>query len=441
MRKPHYAWCVLGALVVFLFMTGAVRFSFGVMFKPMLDDFGWSRTAGSWAYGVNMFCFAALLPISGYLFDRFRTRRLLLVFGLCIALGMLAIPLVQSLWQLIFCYGVLVGIGYGGTGATLLTAVVSRWFQGRTGTLMGVGFAGVSAGQLTMLALISWITATFGWRAAFTVLGLSTLVVLAISLLVIRDAPQEMGLAPEGSPEMPSPANGEGEHGSSGGSSTEPPETPRRVEPEVSLTLRRAMGTASFWLMCVVYIICGSADFLVDLHVVPMILDRGGSLVAGGGIKALMGGACFLGVLLFGWLSDRLGRRGPLSVSFVIRAVIFAMVLTSSNIWVLYAFAVVFGFTFMASAPIATALVGDLYGRKHIALITGAVIFLHHGAGGLGSLAGGFSYDHFGSYRPALVLCLVLAIVASIVSLFIRPSRRSGQEAPGFADGTLPPYA
>ncbi len=407
--KFNYGWVILTSLVVFLFMTGAIRFSYGIIFKPMLGEFGWSRTAGSWAYGLNMLSFALTLPISGYLYDRYSHKRLLLFFGVIMVSGVLAMPYVQSLWQLIVCYGVLAGVGFGGTSMTLLSAVVSRWFSSsRIGTLMAVGLAGVSLGQLLMLPFVSWATATFGWRQAFSILGLITAAVLVIVFSLMRDRPTETE-----SDQYPTSDALTGRE--------EPQANPASCNGAISeaFSITQAMRTVSFWLICLVYIICGFSDFLVDLHIVPMLTERGASLVGSGTVKALMGGASFLGVLFFGWVSDKVGSRVPLSISFGIRVLILAMVLLSDDALAMQLFAIFYGFTFLASAPIVTVLMRELYGVKNIAMLTGSVIFLHHAAGGFGSIVGSLLFDSSGSYQIALVTVMVLSLAATAMSLMI----------------------
>jgi MFS family permease len=407
-KKFNYGWVILSALIAFLFMTGTIRYSYGVIFKPMLEEFGWSRTVGSWAYGLNMICFAVTLPFSGYLYDRHNHKHLLLFFGLIMVAGVLIMPHVQVLWQLVICYGVLAGIGFGGTSMTLLSAVVSRWFRSRLGTLMAVGLAGTSLGQMAMLPFVSWITATFGWRRAFSILGLIAVAVLAIVVLLMKNRPT----GPESEqPATPDVAPGQSEPQTISDSCSD-------VIPE-TLSITQAMKTVSFWMICIVYMICGFGDFLVDLHIVPMLTDRGASLMGGGTIKAFMGGASFLGVLFFGWSTDKFGSRVPLSISFGIRALIVVMVLLSDDYLAMQCFAVLFGFTFLASAPIATVLVRELYGVGNIALITGSVVFLHHAAGGFGSVTGSILFDNSGSYRLALGAVMVLSLLATVMSLMI----------------------
>ncbi|WP_169709467.1 MFS transporter [Deferrisoma camini] len=399
-RRIHRGWIVLGSVVFVLFALGALRFSYGVLFRPMLEEFGWTRAAGSWAYSVNMVFFALTLPVSGLLYDRVGPRRLLGVFGAALVVGVILSSYGHSLWQLVLGYGVLAGVGFGGLGPTLLATVVGRWFASRTGTLMSLGFAGIAAGQLALLTPVAWATEVLGWRWALRGLGLLTAVAVGAAWVLVRDRPEDLGLSRVGSRPHPEPS------------------APGRAEP-AELAAGAAMASRGFWVICAVFAVCGFTDFLVDLHVVPLLLDRGGSLLGGGTVKAVMGAASFFGVLLSGWLSDRVDERVPLAASFALRVAIFAGVLVLPGLGAAVGFAVLYGFSFMASAPITAVLVRNRYGVERIALLTGVVILVHHASGGLGAFVGGAAFDRFGSYRAVLALALGLSAAAAVLSLAI----------------------
>lgn len=408
--RGHRGWWVLGSAVFVLFAIGAVRFSYGVLFRPMIEEFGWSREVGSWAYSANMWCFALTMPLSGALYDRFGPRRLLGFFGGLLVAGVALSAAATSLGPLVVGYGLLAGVGFGGLGPTLLASVVGRWFAGRTGLLMSLGFAGIAAGQLTLLSPVAWAAEALGWRWALGGLALLLVLAVGLALVFVYDEPAAFGLrrVGEGNPEGPrhSP-DGEGARMGWGG----------------------AVATAAFWVICAVYAICGFTDFLVDLHVVPLLLDRGGTLLAGGAVKAVMGAASFFGVLLSGWLADRMDERVPLAASFALRALIFAGVLLLPGLGPAVGFAVLYGLSFMASAPITTVLVRKRYGVANIALLTGTVTFVHHAAGGLGAFLGGAVFDRFGSYGAALALAGALSAAAAGLSLAISKARGEGAVA------------
>ena len=126
------------------------------------------------------------------------------------------------------------------------------------------------------------------------------------------------------------------------------------------------------------------------------------------------------GILIAGPVSDRIGSKLPIAVTFALRLVLFVMILSRQNIYTFYIFAVMFGFTFLITAPLTTTLVGRLYGFSHIGLISGFITMIHHLGGGFWAYVGGLSFDKTGSYHWSFVLSAAMAAIALISVLMIR---------------------
>jgi MFS family permease len=125
------------------------------------------------------------------------------------------------------------------------------------------------------------------------------------------------------------------------------------------------------------------------------------------------------GLLIFAAVSEKLGRKIPLFLTFAPRLVCFALLIFVDGIVPIYASALLFGFTLMGLAPLGSALVGELYGFQRIGTLTGVIFWVHHLGGALGAYLGGFTYDLTRSYSVAFTLALVLAVVALLTSAAI----------------------
>ena len=125
------------------------------------------------------------------------------------------------------------------------------------------------------------------------------------------------------------------------------------------------------------------------------------------------------GLLIFAAVSEKLGRKIPLFLTFVPRLVCFALLIFFDGRFWIYASALLFGFTLMGLAPLGAALVGELYGFKHIGTLTGVIFWVHHLGGALGAYLGGFTYDLTRSYLTAFSIALALAFVALLTSVSI----------------------
>ncbi len=119
---PHgfYSWYILGACFLILFFNTGARLSFGVMFKPMLAEFGWDRGTISSAFFLNMTVYALSLVIVGKLYDRYGPKWVIIISTLFLASGYALTSRIETLWQFYLCYGVLAAIGLGGTSVPLM---------------------------------------------------------------------------------------------------------------------------------------------------------------------------------------------------------------------------------------------------------------------------------------------------------------------------------
>ena len=191
------------------------------------------------------------------------------------------------------------------------------------------------------------------------------------------------------------------------------------------------LTSSQLWLLIGIYAICGFQDFLVQTHVVAFALDMGiGTLVAGY-LLALMGVMGLLGVLASGYLADLMGPGRPTLLCFVMRIGIFTLILVSQAQASVIAFALLYGFTFLMTAPLTVMFSGNIFGQRRMGRVSGTISGVHQISGGLGALVGALSYDILGSYDYAFVLLLALSIAATVGTLLVRD--RAVPRVPGFA--------
>ena len=163
-RRIHPAWWA--AAVTFLALVGAAGFRAvpGVLMDPLHQEFGWSVTTISAAISVNMALYGLTSPFAAALMERFGIRAVVTAALLIVAAGSGLTVFMTASWQLVLCWGVLVGLGTGSMALALVATVTSRWFVTHRGLVSGVLTAGGAAGQLVFLPLVAAVTETAGWR-------------------------------------------------------------------------------------------------------------------------------------------------------------------------------------------------------------------------------------------------------------------------------------
>lgn len=401
--KLHFAWVVLGALVVVMLLASGLRAVFGVFIKPLEATFGWDRASLSGAAAVSLLLLGAAGPVVGWLADRWGPRRVILLSTIVLGVGTLLSSRVTALWQLYLTAGVLMGLGAGGVGMSTGAALAARWFEGRRGLVMGLVGGAMSAGQLAIVPLAVWLTLSYGWRQSFLYLGVLLLVIgVPVTLLLVHDDPRERGLK----------AYGAG-HAAAAGAMPAPPEGRTRVA--------EAMQVPAFWLLAATFFICGyTSNGLVLTHLVPHAAEHGFSEMHAAQALGVMGAMNILGTVASGWICDRFGRKGPLAFYYGVRGVSLLFLLYVWNVPSLHIFAAIFGLNYISTVPPTTTLTANIFGRYSVGSLSGWIFFSHQVGSALGAAMGGWVFQATGSYSWAFISAAMLAFLAVPLALAIK---------------------
>lgn len=378
--------------------------------KPMIIEFGWNRGLISLAFFLNMTIFSISLVIAGKSYDRYGPKWVIIISTLFLSAGFMSISFIDTFWQYFLSYGLLSAIGLGGTSVSLMAAITSKWFNKRRGLAISMALAGSSIGQFVLVPLFTAIVLRYGWRASYFYTGLIMMVVnVTLVLFIIKRNPVDYIRTPEKSKNnfSSTPDNNE----------NSPNKDPQ------DLGLRQAMRTYSFWLFLIVMFICGTGDFLIAAHLIAFVTDYGISPTSAGNMLAWFGLMSLAGLLIAGPASDWVGNKTPIAITFLVRFLLFILILNDQSFFSLYLFALVFGSTFLVTAPLTTTLVERLNGLSHVGVITGFIGTIHHFGGGLWAYFGGLSFDYTGSYRFIFSLSAGMSLIAFLCSIFIREKR------------------
>ncbi|MCH8802279.1 MAG: MFS transporter [Chloroflexi bacterium] len=293
--------------------------------------------------------------------------------------------------------------------------MISRWFASRRGVATSTAVSGSAIGQLVIITALSSILISLGWRTAFMILGVVSLaVVVPVVLAAVRSTPQ---LSHEDVHEAV------GSSGPSAYQSTEPEIAIRSVP----IPLGRIMRSHQFMLLVAIYAICGFQDFFVSIHIVAFALDQGVGTVMAGNLLALMGLMGLMGVLASGLLADRFGAVRPTVTCFWVRIFIFAFIIFDQSTLSIMVFGLLYGFTFLITAPLTVVFVGNIFGAARLGTLAGSISMVHQIAGGFGAYAGAWIFDNRGSYDDMFRLMLILSVAAAVLTLLVRERPSAGE--------------
>jgi MFS family permease len=399
--QPRFYYGYLILFLCFLnmvFVRGASG-AFSVFYIALLDDFHWSHGVGASIVSLNSLVYASVSPAVGYLFDRLGPRVLMPLAGLLMGLGFILSGFGDSLWELYIFYGVVAAVGQGGLGFVTQSALLSHWFVRRRATAIGLATAGQGFGMIAIVPLAQILISRAGWRAAF--MGLGGLVLLATipaNAIFQRRAPEEVGQRADGA----SLADGE---------------RPGAVRSAAAneWTLSSALRSFPFWIIAVGHLALGTGLFIVYTHLVAHLVDQGLEKLSAAFMLGMVGLMRVAGTFVWGYASDRIGRRNAYGLSVLITAAglmcIFAVV-AGSPLWFTYMAAILYGIGHSSGNPTYGAVIGDIFSGKNIGTIFGFLEITFGIGMALGSWAGGTIFDLTGSYRPAFALSLACFVVS-----------------------------
>ncbi len=398
MKQVFYGWVVVAGAFLVMFLGFGVAYAFAAFFPSLQSEFQANRGDISLVFSLSGFLYFSLGAVSGPLADRWGPRWVILAGMVLVGLGLLLASQATALWQIYLTYGTAVGVGVGLSYVPAIGAV-QPWFQRRRGFASGIAVSGIGLatllGPLAAFALVEHL----GWRGAYVVLGLVTLVFGIAAALLIESSPARRGLAADGG--IVEAAAGE---------------AAARTRP-AGASLREAVTSRPFALMCSGAGLCSFGMFVPFVHLSNYARDHGIADETSIAIFGLIGLGSLLGRFAIGYLADRWGRKQALvGMFFGLMAMTFWWY-ASISIWALSFYAVLFGAFYGGFVALSPALAADYFGGRAISGIIGLVYSSVAIGILIGPVAAGYGYDLSGSYDLVILVSAALFLAAGLSAL------------------------
>jgi len=375
-------WMVAASFIIAMYVGGVVFFGFTAIFEPIADELGWSYTQISFASsfrGLNMGIFA---PFIGIFVDRLGPRKIIAAGAFFIAAGLF---MLSHTYSLAMFYGafVFIAVGMSCCTQTVLMTAISNWFESRVGFASGIALSGFGFGGLLIPLIVRMIEA-YGWRLSVTYLAVGTLIIVIPLSLIFRHKPEHYGMLPDGKRKVQD------------GDKQEAINTLKK-----DFGVRSAVKSSMFWHLALATTCFTMVVMAIITHIMPFLSSVNFDRALAGFIASAIPVASVVGRLGFGWLGDRHGRIRAAAIAFGMVSIgtIFLAFTSSSSLWVLALFILLFGIGWGASTVLRPSLLREFFGRSNFGAILGLVV----GINLIGSLAGpplaGWVFDQFGSYK------------------------------------------
>jgi sugar phosphate permease len=407
-RGLHYGWVVVAITFLTALSSSAALGLPGALLLPLSREFGWSVDQISTALAVRFALFGLMGPFAAILIERFGMRNVMVTALTTIACGMALVRQVQAFWQLVLLLGVMLGLGSGLTALVLNAVVSNRWFEQRRGLVMGLLTASSATGQLIFLPIGTWLIEHAGWRTALLPAMASCALVAVLAFLLVRDHPQDLGLAPYGGNPAAMPA---------------PAPARLRVSPATPfLVLASVRSDRVFWVLFGSFFICGlSTNGLIQSHFISLCGDAGLGPVPAASVLAMMGAFDLVGTILSGWLSDRYDSRYLLCWYYAARGLSLAWLPSSDfTLYGLSLFAVFYGLDWIATVPPTVRLASQAFGSARAPMVFGWIFAGHQLGAAVAAYGAGRVRTLLLTYNPALYAAAAACGVAALIVLMAR---------------------
>jgi MFS family permease len=395
----NYGYIMVLACFTMMILNVGLFVSAGVFFKPILNDFGWSRAVTSGPISIGALVTGMFSILTGALTDRFGPRLVITICVIIAGAGYLLMSQLNNIWQLYFYLGLLTGIG--SSSMVPMMSSVSTWFTHRRTVMMGIISAGGGLGGLIVPLIAAWLIGTYQWRTAYLILGAFYLGVNLIAAQFLRRRPR--------------------------------PETFTQVPPVAAINLKKPSApvlkaillSKLFWINNLVFFCFGVCALTVQFHIVNHATDINISPTAAAGLLSVINGASIVGSVVLGMLGDKFGNKTLFISGFVAIGIGMISLLFFDTLWQLNIFAVVFGLAFGAGTANSPALVSKIFGVAALGLILGISNLSQTIGGSLGGFLAGYIFDVQNSYQTIFIICAALCLLGMTATYFLKSSNHS----------------
>jgi predicted MFS family arabinose efflux permease len=392
-------WLIAVAAGLVLAINMGIRQSFGLFLNPISLDLGLGREAFALTMGILNIVWGFSAPLAGGFADKYGAGKVLTAGALCYAGGILLMANASGEASLLTS-GVLLGLGVSGTGFTAVLGVVGRAApESYRSKALGLASMGSAIGQFAALPYAHVLIASHGWSASLVVLAATAAVMAPLGWALAGSARRDTARRTQ-----------------AGG----PPVEQQTMRAAVA----EAMPDRDFRLLSIGFFVCGFHIAFVATHLPAFVTDQGFDPQTGMLALMIIGIGNIAGTYLFGQLGARYEKRHLLVFLYGARAVVFfAIVALPMTYTSLLIYSGLLGLLWLATVPLTSGLVADMFGPRWMSMLFGVTFFSHQIGSFLGAWLGGYLYDIFQSYDIMWWISIGLGLASALLHALIRQRR------------------
>ena len=416
--KFFYGWTIVAVgFLAHIASAFSISSTLSVFLKPLSNDLGISRGVFSLIRSGEILIGAAAAPLVGTLIDRHGGRWLMAAGGLVSGAGFLLLGQAKDFWQFLLFRWLLISPGDALMGGMVVNVSISRWFVRMRGRALALAGMGHGLAKVGMPLLVAALIVHTGWRAAWVVLGILTLVlVIAPSLLFMRRRPEDMGLLPDG--------RSRAQHDGGAPASKADPARARVAIADVAWSRREALCTPAFWLIITTFGVAHVGVTGLNLHVFAFVSDQGHPAMVAALVMSIIAFMQFSTPMVWGLLAERSDIGRLIMAKFLIQAAGIFLALSTPGLLSLYTGFFLYGIGMGGTSILAEMIWANYFGRISLGKIRGMGSLLTHAFSAGGPPFFGLLFDFTQSYDLSFSIFIGLLIVSAFLSLLLRPPKK-----------------
>ncbi len=402
---------VVGAILIQLALGAIYAWS---VFTPSLVAEGWSKVNTQWVFAIGLASFAIFMVFAGKKLNSWGPQKLAWIGGIVLGLGYFIAGILggTNFWALILLIGLVGGAGIG-FAYVVPIAVGMRWFPDKKGLITGLAVAGFGFGAMLWVKLAGeWgnLIANLGLSSTFIIYGIAFALMVIVGGLWMKLPPT--GWKPSG---------------------YETKETASKNNDDKEFTSNEMLGKIQFYLIFLTFVFSAGAGLmsigLMKLYPMEALQNAGmtaaqASAVAGTAMAVFFSLANGLGRIIWGMLSDKLGRRNSILIMTATQGIIVILfTFMAGNEILLYLGATLIGFNFGGNFALFPTITADTFGAKNVGQ-NYPFVFLAYGVGGiLGPILGGKMGD-LHNFPLAFTISGIAVLLGTLLIFIIRPAKK-----------------
>lgn len=390
--KLYYGyWIVVAAFITQFIAVGMQNYIVGPFLTPMTEEFGWSRAEFTAARSIGQMIMAFTGFAIGAYIDRFGGRPFIVVGTLLLSVSVYSLGSVQTLGQWLLLNGVALTAGAAMIGNLVVNVTLGKWFVEKRGKAVALAAMGVSLSGILLPPVATWLVDSIGWREAWRVLGTAVLFIAMPTAFIVRRAPEDHSLHPDGKTAEQMAAG----HGARA-----------QADFDRSMTRSQAMRTVRFYLLVLAFGLFQVSITVMLLQTIPFMTDAGFSRLTAASMLSLASLPAFVSKPVWGILIDRFSARLLASLGAAITGLSVMVIVLSvgaQNQLLAYLGFLLMGVGWGGLIPLQEVIWASFFGRRYLGSVRSMAMPFSFALSALGPIVVAYYYDLVGNYDLALL--------------------------------------